>query len=90
MIHIPKLKLKTLLILLPLLSIPTLLVLALENFTISNQQFCLTCHYQMWGEDFLVESKVHPDQVKCPECHALEHYPHYSSQGFLGAPGTSQ
>lgn len=87
MIHIPKLKLKTFLILLPfLLSVPTLLVLALETFTTSNQQFCLTCHYQMWGKDFLVESKVHPDEVKCPECHAQEHYPIIPPKDFSAHP----
>jgi len=87
MIKIPKLRLKTFLILLPfVLSVPSVLVLALERFTTSDQRFCLTCHYQMWGEDFLVNSQVHPPEVRCPECHAVEHYPVIPPKDFSAHP----
>ena len=52
------------------LSIPSLFVFSLERYTTSDEDFCLTCHYKMWGEDFLVHSNIHPDSVRCPECHA--------------------
>ncbi len=88
MIKIPKIKLKTFLILLPfILSVPTVLVLALERFTTSDYRFCLTCHYQMWGKDFLVNSKVHPPEVRCPECHALDHSPVIPPKDFSAHPG---
>ncbi|PIS37362.1 MAG: hypothetical protein COT35_06435 [Nitrospirae bacterium CG08_land_8_20_14_0_20_52_24] len=53
-----------------LLSIPTLFVFLLERYTTSDEHFCMTCHYKMWGEDFLVHSNIHPDSVRCPQCHA--------------------
>jgi hypothetical protein len=53
-----------------LLSVPTLFVISLERYTTSNEDFCMTCHYKMWGEDFLVHSNIHPDSVRCPQCHA--------------------
>jgi len=87
MIRIPKIKLKTFLIALPfILSIPTFFVLALERFTTSDYRFCLTCHYQMWGKDFLVQSKVHPPEVRCPECHASEHLPVIPPKDFSAHP----
>lgn len=74
MLKIPKIRLRYFLIALPfVLSVPSLFVFALERFTTSDQRFCLTCHYQMWGKDFLVDSKIHPPEVRCPECHAVEH-----------------
>ena len=88
MIQIPKLKLKTLLIVLPfLLAVPTLFLLTLVNYTTSNGNFCLTCHYQMWGEDFRVDSQVHPKEVKCPECHAETHYPLIPPKDFSAHSG---
>ncbi len=53
-----------------LMSIPSLFVFSLERYTTSDEEFCLTCHYKMWGTDFLVHSNIHPDSVRCPECHA--------------------
>ncbi len=53
-----------------LLSIPTLFVFSLERYTTSNHDYCMTCHYKMWGKDFLVHSNIHPDSVRCPQCHA--------------------
>ena len=52
------------------LSIPTVFVFSLERYTTSAEHFCLTCHYKMWGQDFLVHSEIHPDSVRCPQCHA--------------------
>jgi len=87
MIRVPKIRLKYFLIALPfLLSIPSVFVLALERFTTSDQRFCLTCHYQMWGKDFLVESKVHPPEVRCPECHATQHVPFLPPKDFASDP----
>jgi hypothetical protein len=87
MIRVPKIRLKYFLIALPLLlSIPSVFVFALERFTTSDQRFCLTCHYQMWGKDFLVESKVHPPEVRCPECHATEHSPLLPPKDFASDP----
>ena len=87
MIRVPKIRLKYFLIALPfLLSIPSVFVLALERFTTSDQRFCLTCHYQMWGKDFLVDSKVHPPEVRCPECHATQHVPFLPPKDFASDP----
>ncbi|HEX9592794.1 MAG TPA: multiheme c-type cytochrome [bacterium] len=87
MIRIPKIRLKYFLIALPfIVSIPSVFVLALERFTTSDQRFCLTCHYQMWGKDFLVDSKVHPPEVRCPECHATEHVPFLPPKDFASDP----
>jgi hypothetical protein len=87
MIRVPKIRLKYFLIALPfLLSIPSVFVFGLERFTTSDQRFCLTCHYQMWGKDFLVESKVHPPEVRCPECHATEHVPLLPPKDFASDP----
>ena len=49
-----------------LISIPSLFVFSLERYTTSNEDYCLTCHYKMWGTDFLVHSNIHPDSVRCP------------------------
>ncbi len=50
--------------------IPTVFVILLERYTTSNENFCMTCHYKMWGKNFLVHSNIHPDSVRCPQCHA--------------------
>jgi hypothetical protein len=50
--------------------IPSLFVFSLERYTTSNEGYCMTCHYKMWGTDFLVHSNIHPGSVRCPECHA--------------------
>jgi hypothetical protein len=53
-----------------LMSIPSMFVFLLERYTTSNEKFCMTCHYKMWGKNFLVHSNIHPDSVRCPQCHA--------------------
>jgi hypothetical protein len=53
-----------------LLALPVLFVFSLERYTTSNEDYCMTCHYKMWGKDFLVHSNIHPDSVRCPQCHA--------------------
>jgi len=69
--NIKKIKLwQVLVVLVVLLSIPTAFVFSLERYTTSNEKFCMTCHYKMWGKDFLVHSNIHPDSVRCPQCHA--------------------
>lgn len=52
------------------LSIPSVFVFSLERYTTSNEHYCMTCHYKMWGKDFLTHSNLHPDSVRCPQCHA--------------------
>ncbi len=89
MIRIPKIRMKWkwLLIIIPfLLLLPTVFVLSLEHYTTSNYRFCLTCHYKMWGKDFLVTSKVHPASVTCPECHAKEHSIFIPPKNFSAHP----
>lgn len=43
---------------------------AIEQYTTTQRQFCMSCHYKQAYSEFWKESKVHPESVKCPECHA--------------------
>ncbi|OGL44245.1 MAG: hypothetical protein A2149_02845 [Candidatus Schekmanbacteria bacterium RBG_16_38_11] len=42
----------------------------LEQYTTSQRQFCMTCHYKQAHSEFWRSSKIHPESVKCPQCHA--------------------
>jgi len=44
--------------------------IVLEQYTTSQRQFCMTCHYKQAHSEFWRSSKVHPENVKCPQCHA--------------------
>lgn len=41
----------------------------LEQYTTTRRQFCMGCHYKQAYSEFWKESKVHPESVRCPECH---------------------
>ncbi len=87
MIQIPKIKMKYFLMALPLIAVIVPMgFVSLERFTTSDQRFCLTCHYQMWGEDFQVQSQIHPSRVRCPECHATGWNPIIPPKDFSSDP----
>lgn len=42
---------------------------ALEKYTTTKPEFCMTCHKNQGYTDFRRQSKIHPKKVGCIECH---------------------
>ena len=56
----------------------------LEQYTTSQRQFCMTCHYKQAHSDFWRPSKIHPENIKCPQCHAKPE--EYIPRGYSAHP----